>query len=384
MRTANGPPYLSDMNNGSPEWFIINAIDTLDSPALVIYEERVKHNIALAIDMIGDVTRLRPHVKTHKTTEVTMLMMHAGILKFKCATIAEAEMLALCGAPDILLAYQPVGPKLKRFVSLIDHFPAIRFSCLVDSHEAAELMSEEGLAGSRTIDAFLDLNVGMNRTGILPRDALNLYEGCKEMRGLRIRGVHAYDGHINDTDLDLRRQKADAVFDSAELVKNQLQAAGLQDPVVVIGGSPSFPIHAKRKDVECSPGTFVYWDKAYSDLFPDMEFLPAALVISRVVSIPDALSVCLDLGHKSVAAEKPLQERVYFLNEPEAQLITQSEEHLVVKLAADHSYKPGDVWYGIPGHVCPTCALYDSAVVIENKGVKEQWKMIARDRRINI
>ena len=113
----------------SANWFEIKNIDELDSPALVIFPERVKHNIQLAIDMIGDVSFLRPHIKTNKSPDVSRLMLNSGITKFKCATIAEAEMLAQCNAPDVLLAYQPLGPKLKRFVSLIKKYPATkRFS----------------------------------------------------------------------------------------------------------------------------------------------------------------------------------------------------------------------------------------------------------------
>src|SRR5438128_12350864 len=118
-------------------WYHINNIEEIDSPALVIYPERVKYNIDLAIKMIGDASRLRPHVKTHKTREVSLLLIEAGVDKFKCATIAEAEMLGDCGAPDVLLAYQPVGPKLSRFISLIQKFPATRFSCLIDNTESA-------------------------------------------------------------------------------------------------------------------------------------------------------------------------------------------------------------------------------------------------------
>src|SRR5215212_7481829 len=116
-----------------PDWYLITNIEEVDSPALVIYPERVKKNIALIKTMIDDVKRLRPHVKTHKTKEAAELMMEAGINKFKCATIAEAEMLALVNAPDVLLAYQPVGPKLKRFITLIKKYPFTKFSCLADS-----------------------------------------------------------------------------------------------------------------------------------------------------------------------------------------------------------------------------------------------------------
>src|SRR5664279_1715190 len=98
------------------EWYLLKDIDAKDSPALVVYRERVLENINTLISMIDDVKRLRPHVKTHKSIDATRLLMDAGINKFKCATIAEAEMLGIAGAADVLLAYQPMGPKLKRFV----------------------------------------------------------------------------------------------------------------------------------------------------------------------------------------------------------------------------------------------------------------------------
>src|ERR1700750_934200 len=119
-------------------WYIINDIEKLDTPALVIYPERVKENIVILKSMIDDVSRLRPHVKTHKSKEAALLMLDAGITKFKCATIAEAEMLGMANAPDVLLAYQPVGPKLERFIKLNKVYPATKFSCLVDNSISAQ------------------------------------------------------------------------------------------------------------------------------------------------------------------------------------------------------------------------------------------------------
>ena len=108
------------------EWYHIKNIEEIDSPAFVVYIDRVKENIHIIKSMIDDVNRLRPHIKTHKTKEICSLLLEAGISKFKCATIAEAELLGLVGAPDVLLAYQPVGPKLQRFIDLIKTFPLIK------------------------------------------------------------------------------------------------------------------------------------------------------------------------------------------------------------------------------------------------------------------
>jgi D-serine deaminase-like pyridoxal phosphate-dependent protein len=366
------------------DWYEIENVADIDSPALVIYLDRVKHNIQLAISMIGDVSRLRPHVKTHKTKEATLLMTEAGITKFKCATIAEAEMLAMCNAPDVLLAYQPVGPKLNRFIALLKRYSTTRFSCLVDNSNSAPYISENAVANNVQVDVFIDLNVGQNRTGILPGAALKLFRECDLLRGINMVGVHAYDGHIYEPDFAIRTLKANEAFSKVDEVRKQLIAAGLINPIIVVGGSPTFPIHAKRPGIECSPGTFVYWDKGYSDSFPEMKFQPAALVLTRVISLLDDTHVCLDLGHKSIAPENNLEHRVSFLDEDSLKLIGQNEEHLVVQLPVNHKKKVGDVLYGMPFHICPTCALYDTATVIENHKVKDHWKIIARDRKITI
>jgi len=364
------------------EWFRISGTDTLDTPALVVYPARVQYNLAQLKASIDDVSRLRPHVKTHKNQEAVRLTMEAGITKFKCATIAEAEMLGLAGAPDVLLAYQPIGPKADRFVQVIKHYPQTKFSCLIDTYEAAQHLNASAAASGLTVSVFLDLNVGMNRSGIAPAAALALYQQCTGLPNLNIVGLHAYDGHIRDEDLSLRTEHCNTAFALVEELAAQLRSLGAE-LIIVAGGSPTFPIHAARPAIECSPGTFIYWDSGYGNVCKEQPFVPAALVLSRIVSLPDATKICVDLGHKSIAAESPLDKRVTFLNAPQLQPISQSEEHLVLEAGPDHGYKVGDLLYGLPHHVCPTVALYERAITIQNQAPAEEWKTIARDRKIN-
>ena len=166
------------------------------------------------------------------------------------------------------------------------------------------------------------------------------------------------------------------------IVATAVTLAGLPEPVIIAGGSPSFSIHCKRKSIECSPGTFIYWDAGYSDLCPEQKFVPAALVITRVISLPFAGKVCTDLGHKSVAAENDITKRVVFLNAPEVKVVSQSEEHLVFETGTDHRFKPGDILYGLPYHICPSVALYERVITIENGKITGEWMNVARDRRI--
>jgi len=364
----------------SESWYEIKNINELDSPALVVFPDRVKHNIQLAIDMIGDVDRLRPHIKTNKSPDVAKLMLNAGITKFKCATIAEAEMLAQCNAPDVLLAYQPLGPKLTRFISLIEKYPATKFSCLTDNIKAANEQASVFTANGLSVPVFIDLNVGMNRTGISPEEnAIELAKHISTLKGIILKGLHAYDGHIRDVDFEAKKQKCDEAFTAVQKLNDKLKLS-----TIVMGGSPAFSVHCKRKDIECSPGTFVYWDKGYTDLCPEQKFLPAIVLVTRIISLPSVNKICTDLGHKSVAAENEITRRVFFLNAEGLKPVGQSEEHLVLETKEDHSFKVGDIFYGLPYHVCPTVALYDSIYTIENGKVTGEWKNVARDRKITV
>ncbi len=367
------------------EWYVVDNIAELDSPALLIYSSRVEANIETLVRSIGNINRLRPHVKTHKSLEVSKLMLKAGIRKFKCATIAEAEMLALAGAPDVLLAYQPVGPKANRLLVAVQQFPSTRFSCLIDNIDAAKALSD--LFGSFNIrlPVFIDLNVGMNRTGITPTDALTLYQQGHTLAGIDIVGLHAYDGHIRDTDMNIRRKRCDEVFkhvvDLQQEIKNK-SGAGM---TIVIGGTPSYSVHSMRSHVvECSPGTFIYWDKGYADILKEQQFSIAALVVSRVMSKPSADTICVDLGHKSIASENPISQRVYFLNAPNLNPIGHSEEHMVFKVTDGRSYNVGDVLYGVPFHICPTVALHDRAAIVRNNNITDYWNNVSRNRKITI
>ncbi|CAN5269208.1 D-TA family PLP-dependent enzyme [soil metagenome] len=369
---------------GNKEWYSILNIDNIDSPALVVYPDRVFSNIRKLKSMVKDVQQLRPHVKTHKMLEVVKLIMEEGILKFKCSTIAEAEMLGMAGAQDVLLAYQPVGPKIKRLAKLIKQYPKTKFFCLIDSFENVELINKVFEQEALHISVYVDVNVGMNRTGILPDEcALQLYSEADKLANIKVVGLHIYDGHIRDQDFKLRKLKSDQAFEPVKWLISEIVKAGKDKPLLVAGGSPTFPVHALRQEVECSPGTFVFWDWGYHTDLKDQDFKLAALVITRVISIINSNTLCLDLGHKSVASENPLP-RVHFLNEPDAEPVAQSEEHLVVKVADAQNFKPGDVFYGVPYHICPTCALYEKAYIAENQIINSSWEIISRNRYISI
>jgi len=374
-------------------WYEVENVAEVASPALLVWPERVKSNIATMIASVGgDVSRLRPHVKTHKLAEVVRLQVAEGITQFKCATIAEAEMTAQGGGKDVLMAYQAVGPNITRLIELASKYPDCRFACLTDTPAIATTIADaitEADAKDR-VRVFVDIDCGMHRTGIeVGDDAAAL---CRQLNDAGVwGGLHVYDGHIHDPGLDNRQSAFDDAFTVFEKFVAELEAAGLEPPLIVGGGSPTFGLHSAQKGWQCSPGTTLFWDDGYGTKFPDLEFVRATVLLARIISKPGRNHVCIDLGHKSVSAENPIERRVRFLNFPEsAQPVGQSEEHLVMAfpddaLDARELLQVGDVVYGVPWHICPTVALHQEAVIIEDgRATGERWAIQARDRRITV
>ncbi|MFO7823786.1 MAG: D-TA family PLP-dependent enzyme [Cyclobacterium sp.] len=367
------------------QWYALNHPENIDSPALLVYPDRAKENIQRAIDVVGSPDRLRPHVKTNKSIEACQMMMEAGIKAFKGATIAEIEMLTQAGARDILLAYQPVGPKIDRFLRLVESHPDIQFHCLTDNEMAAKSLSLKAQEKGILVSVYIDLNAGTNRTGVKPGEsAETLFHAVLALKGLQIKGFHLYDGHLRNPVFTIRKEECDTGFAPIAAMRQKLEKEHGLTLEVIAGGTTTFPIHAKRERVTCGPGTFIYWDDGYSGTLPEQDFLFAALLLTRVVSFPAENLICVDLGHKAIASENPLEKRIRFLNANDLTPVSQSEEHLVLQTPPGHDYQIGDVLYGVPYHICPTVALHQEVVLIRDAEAVGSWRTVSRDRRISI
>jgi D-threonine aldolase len=365
----------------SKPWYVLEEACQIVSPAIVVYRERAEENLRRMIAMAGGVERLRPHVKTHKMAEIVRMQLAAGITKFKCATIAEAEMLAGAGARDVLLAYPIVGPNAARLRKLVEAFPQTAFAALADDAEALQGLSRELAKLPRPVEVLLDIDNGMHRSGIAPAAAFDLYRMLADLKGIKPGGLHVYDGHVREADLAERVAHADRDFTAVDELRRKLGDGGLPVPRIVAGGTPTFPVHARRADLEYSPGTCVFWDIGYATKFPDLHFLHAALLLTRVVSKPTADRLCLDLGYKAVSPDNP-QSRVSLLELPDAEPVVHSEEHLTIQTSRAGDFKVGDCLYGVPYHVCPTVALHREAVVVAGGRIVGRWPVVARDRQL--
>ncbi|MCF2446539.1 D-TA family PLP-dependent enzyme [Dyadobacter sp. CY345] len=368
-------------------WYLLNKPEEVISPSLLFYKDRIENNIRSMVHMAGDANRLVPHVKTHKTGEIVKIQLNAGVSKFKCATISEAEMIAEAGGKWILIAYQLTDINIRRLFELRKKYPETTFSSLIDNEQSAQALEEYSAAEDFVSTIFIDVNNGMNRSGH-PTDGLllSLYRFLSGLSNVSVSGVHIYDGHIRNAEFSERKAHSDADFEKVFPLLDLIREDIGTEPVIIAGGSPTFTVHALRPNVLLSPGTNVLWDWGYGDQFDEQPFLHAALILTRVVSKPSAGVVTIDLGHKAVAGDNPIDKRFRLLNLKGYTVTGQSEEHGVLQIGEEawESIKIGDVFYALPYHICPSVALHEYASVIENGEVIDEWKIVARNRRLTI
>ncbi len=376
-------------------WYKIQNEAQTDSPTLLVYKDRIADNIQKMIDLANGPDWLFVHVKTNKTPQIVEMLLEADISKFKCATIAEAEMVAMSGGKFLIIAHQMVGPKIERLVKLRQLYPDVMMASLVDNIETAQETNQIFKKFDLVADVFLDVNNGMNRSGFpvygsdsTTEPIFEFYKFLNQQTNLRCYGLHVYDGHHRDIDFTERKTKLDTGFEGVNELLNKIKAVGLPNPMVVAGGTPAFTPHLERvlevNNLCFSPGTCVLWDWGYGDALIEQPFEYAALVFTRVVSKPAEGIITIDMGHKAIASENSLDKRIKFLNLSDYELIGQSEEHGVLKVKDWEAVKVGDVLYGVPYHVCPTVNLYEEMQVVENKNITTTWQVVARKRKITV
>jgi D-threonine aldolase len=367
--------------------YFLHRPDDLLSPSLVVFRPIVERNLAAMLRVAGSADRLRPHCKTHKMPALVKMLLRAGIRRHKAATVAEVEMLAEAGVQDVVLAYNPVGPNIARVVALKTRYPDLRLGVTADHPKPLAQLSA-ALGEARTsIEVYLDVNPGRNRTGLEPgEEALRFYQTIDTTPNLVPAGFHIYDGHFHQPDPKDRRAALLEKLGPIQELRDRLVRAGCRVPKMICGGTPSFMVYATMDDpaIELSPGTCIFHDGNYSAMTDLSVFQPAALLFTRVVSRPRPNLVTLDLGTKSVASDPPMGQRVSFSALPDGKQVLHNEEHLVIETPDADRFQPDDWLLGIPRHVCPCSALHKEAIVVANGEVVDSWPVVARDRRLTI
>ena len=357
--------------------------DALETPAMLLFQDVMDHNIRSVCELVGGGQNLIAHVKTHKSEAVARKQVELGIHGFKCATLKELDMVLQAGARKAILSY-PQGQEIKveRLCELVSSYPEAWIAAIVSSPHHLRVLATVTTRRQQSLRVMLDLDAGMHRTGIgFGPDAAELYREIDAHPYLEPAGFHLYDGHDNYSDLAQREATAQRHIESLQEFRRQIEAAGMPVPCVVAGGSWSFPYYARTEDMYGSPGTFIYWDAGNSTGMPDMPFNCAVLILTQVVDrYPDAGTITTDLGCKGISSDLLLEERAFLLGHDTAELVSQSEEHGVFRIQGELP-AVGDYLLAVPGHICPTTIRYPGSHVIDSEGeVVDYYLHTARDR----
>ena len=366
------------------EGYKVGDPDALETPAMLVFEAQLNHNIQALCELAGGARNLMVHVKTHKSEAVTRKQIEAGISAFKCATLKELEMVLAAGAAEAVLAYPMVQAcKVERFAELTAAHPQAQVCTLVSAPLHLQLLSRAAAGRDQVLEVMLDLDVGMHRTGIGPgEEALELYRAASTDQYLEAVGFHLYDGHEHRAEPEERQAAAQRQIDAALAFKEELQGAGLEVPQIVAGNTFSFPYYARAEGMRGSPGTCVYWDAGYGATMKDAPFRWAALVLNQVVDrYPRQQTITTDLGSKAIPADLPPEIRAHLLGKSDARLVLQNEEHGVFSWPGELP-EVGTYLLAVPGHVCPTAIRYPGSYVIDAAGeVIDYYPHTARDRQ---
>ena len=365
------------------ERYRISNFDDVMSPALVLYPEIIASNIDRTVQLLdGHADRWRVHIKTSKLAYTLRMLADRGVRNFKCATTLELVVGCESGATDIFVAYPMVGANARRVREIAAQFPKVRISILIENQDqlARWIGSSLGI--------FLDINPGMNRTGIELDQTETIMRTiqCATDQGLEFRGVHYYDGQYGGFEERDRTTAAHAGYDALLAVVAKVRTAGLQVPEIVTAGTPTFPASLTYRKFQgndfihrVSPGTIVYCDAtALAQLPREWGYAPGVLVVSRVVSRPHHGVVTCDAGHKTVSADAGVPTCVV-VGHPELTPLSPSEEHLPMQAT---SSRPAiaDALYLLPRHVCPTVNNFDCALIVRNGRIEAVEKVSARGR----
>jgi D-serine deaminase-like pyridoxal phosphate-dependent protein len=366
------------------ERYRISTLDDVLSPALVLYPDLIASNIDRTVQLLGgNADRWRVHIKTSKLAYTLRMLFDRGVRNFKCATTLELLVGCQSGATDILVAYPVVGANARRVREIAEQFPRVRISVLIENQEQLQQW-----VGS-SLGIFLDLNPGMNRTGVEPQQTETIVRTirCAADRGLEFRGLHYYDGQYGGFEERERTAAAHAGYDALLGLVAEIRGAGLSIPEIITAGTPTFPcsltyqgFHGKDFIHRVSPGTIVYCDATSQAQLPrDWNYSPAALVLTRVVSRPHAGIITCDAGHKTVSADAGVPTCVV-AGHPELTPLSPSEEHLPMQSKTAPGPAIGYALYLLPRHICPTVNNFDSALIVREGRVESVEKVSARGR----
>ncbi len=363
------------------------AVNDVDTPALLIDRDQLEANIQRYAGITSQAgTRLRPHIKTHKTLEIALMQLRAGASGITAAKLSEAAVFAAAGMQNIFVAYPIIGPEKARHAAELAKICHLIVG--VESEKGVQQLSQAAVKAGATIFVRVEINSGLNRTGIDPATAADLCRSALAAPGLVLDGIFTFRGisfsgaQTHDPEV-LGRQEGDLMV----MLAQQLREAGIPIKEVSVGSTPSTPYAAQIPGVtEVRPGTYVFFDRMTTRAGTNTPDEIALSILATVVSRPAPDIAIIDAGSKTFCGDV-IPEKVNLVgyaittDGQNGIVVSMNEEHGIVQLSPGFVPKIGDKLTFFPNHVCTTVNLSDEVVVMQNGVVTDIWPVVARGKR---
>lgn len=315
---------------------------------------------------------VRPHIKTHKLPAIADLQIAAGAIGITCQKVSEAEAMVSGSRSiaDVLITYNIVGAeKLQRLKALAKR---VKLSVVADSVAIVDGLSAAFREEPQPLTVLVECDTGANRCGVLTPDAAtSLAAYIHKMPGLVFGGLMTYPPAGGEA----------AVEAFMRVAKADIEALGIEVPVITSGGSPSM-MHAAEAPTttEYRPGTYVYNDRSLVSRGACGWADCALTVLATVVSVPAANRAIIDAGSKVLTSDLlGLTGYGHVLGRDDIAVDQLSEEHGRLISSGPIGLSVGDKIRIVPNHACVVTNMVDTVSVIGNDLLRtEAWPVTAR------
>ena len=354
----------------------------VQTPALLVDLDALDGNIRIMAEWAQAMgVALRPHAKTHKCVEIAQRLAASGAIGISCATIGEAEAMALGGLRGILITAPLTSPQaLDRLRRLL--LRGADVAIVADHPENVLLLAAIAGATGRKLPVLVDVDVGLGRTGCLDADAaVAIAKTIAAAPSLSFNGVQAYWGHLQQVmPFGERTRRVGEQVAKLRGVIAALREAGLAPAIVSGGGTGSHRIDAASGlFTELQPGSFLFLDSCYGAV-PLAEsgnpFTPSLFVATSVVSANRPGRLIVNGGYKAFATDsgKPVAMR----GGPQgAQYSFMGDEHGALDFQGA-SPPLGSIIEFLTSHCDPTVNLYSQFHVVRGDEVVDIWRIRSR------
>lgn len=362
--------------------------DELDTPSLLVDLDKLTRNIADMADFAAKTgVRLRPHAKTHKTSEIAKMQLEAGATGLTVAKLSEAEIFADAGCTDLLIAYPLIGRiKQRRLFELLQR---AQVTTVLDHPDIAAELSRAAVEYGRELPVLVDVDTGMHRTGVpAGQPAVEFALWVARLPRLRFAGLLTHEGHaIMAGSPDQVRATSLAAGEALAQTAELIRATGLDVPIVSVGLTVAAKVTATVPGItETRPGTYVFYDR--SGVLHGLVSWEqcAATVLATVVTRPAPDRVLLDAGSKTLTSDMtlvrpPVPGYGHVVGHPDWLIEKLSEEHNWVTIPPADPVRIGEQVEIIPNHICPVVNLFDEMILVRGDEVVGAWTVTARGKK---